>query len=66
MTTDELNYEMLFMKPLKDMTTDELIDYVAGRLIVSIGQGTFRNEVCLWVLSLQQLGSDNAKKKRRV
>jgi hypothetical protein len=52
------------MKPLKDMTTDELIDYVAGRLIVAIGKGTFHSEVCLWVLSLQQLGSDNAKKKR--
>jgi hypothetical protein len=53
------------MKPLKDMTTEELVNYVAGRLIVSIGQGTFQREVCLWVLSLQQLGNDNAKKKRK-
>jgi hypothetical protein len=50
------------MKPLKDMTTDELVSYVAGRLIISIGRGDFRSEVALWVLSLQQLGSDNAKK----
>jgi hypothetical protein len=52
------------MKPLKDMTTDELIDYVAGRLILSIGRGNFHGEVTLWVMSLQQMGSDNAKKKR--
>ena len=56
---------MLFMKPLKDMTTDELINYVAGRLILSIGQGDFRSEVALWVLSLQQLGSDRNKKRDR-
>ena len=52
------------MKNLKDMTTDELVDYVTGRLIISIGKGNFRSEVCLWVLSLQQIGSDNTKKRK--
>jgi hypothetical protein len=52
------------MKPLKDMTTDELVNYVAGRLIISIGQGSFTSEVWLWVTCLQQLGSDRNKKRR--
>jgi hypothetical protein len=51
-------------KQLKDMTTEELVDYVAGRLIVSIGKGDFRGEVCLWVIALQQLGADNTKRRK--
>lgn len=53
------------MKPLKDMTTDELVDYISGRLIVSIGRGDFRGEVCLWVLQLQTLGAENAEARMK-
>lgn len=58
-------YWSITVKPLKDMTTDELINYVTGRLTLAIGRGSFSSEVALWVLSLQQLGAENAKRKRR-
>jgi hypothetical protein len=51
--------EGIEMKELKEMSTEELIDYVAGRLCISIGHGDFRSEVCLWVMSLQSLGYQN-------
>lgn len=51
------------MKPLKDMTLEELVNYFAGRLIISIGAGKFRDEVSITIQMLLTLGAENAKRK---
>ena len=42
------------MKPLSEMTTNELIDYWSGYLLIEIGRGKFREGVCTMLLSTMQ------------
>ena len=42
------------MKPLSKMTTNELVDYWSGYLLIEIGRGTFREGVCHLLLSTMQ------------
>jgi hypothetical protein len=56
-------------KSLEEMTTEETVDYLTGRLIMAIGRGDFRQEVSLWVMALKTESYDRgfkaAQKQRR-
>jgi len=49
------------MKKLSEMTTTELVDYWSGRLIVSIGAGKFRDEVCTMLLCTMRDTAEKVK-----
>jgi hypothetical protein len=49
------------MKELKDMTTNELVDFWTGHTCIAIGKGEFRSAICDIILSSMQLGAENQK-----
>jgi hypothetical protein len=49
------------MKELKDMTTNELVEFWTGHACIAIGKGEFRSAICDIILSSMQLGADNQK-----
>ena len=49
------------MKELKDMTTDELVNFWTGRACIAIGKGEFRSAICDIILSSIQLGVESQK-----
>jgi hypothetical protein len=59
------------VKQLADMTTNELIDYWSGYLLIEIGRGKFRDGVCMMLLSTMQESRNQfetekkAKKEKR-
>ena len=53
------------MKKLEDMTTEELVDWATGNLIVAIGQGKFRERVCGILLAVQQFSFARGHKQAR-
>jgi hypothetical protein len=47
------------------MTTNELVDYWSGYLLIEIGRGKFREGVCLMLTATTQEASTAAEKKAR-
>jgi hypothetical protein len=64
-TENEAREEREEMKKLEDMTTDELVDWAAGNLIVAIGQGKFRERLCGVLLAVQQFSFARGHKQGR-
>jgi len=57
------------MKTTEEMTFDELMNYWSGRMIISIGEGKFRDTVAAMLLSTmhdcEHRKDKNAKAKKR-
>ena len=53
------------MKALADMTTEELISYWSGYLLIEIGRGKFREAVCTMLLSTMQEAKNEVRKERK-
>lgn len=51
------------MKELKDMTTNELINWASGEVIVAIGEGKFKERMGEVVMTIQALTAKETERK---
>lgn len=53
------------MKEVKDMTTDELVDWAGGTLICAIGRGDFRAALIGILLTVQSAAYERGLSERK-